>query len=708
MRNLIKAALRIPGLNKIENFSIRTKLNTGFALIIISMFAVIIMSFSTISGTLVKQESKSMHETIKQTKNIFRVYMEEIEKFSLSISRDDELTSLVTELDACEDEMKAVRLQNEIKQVLNRFVLTRNDIASMIVLTNNQKASIYGNQSLENVDINKHSVINDFLQSEVNSKWYDTYVEEIDTIRADSAKVIVIARKMYRSTSLKSVGTLLLFIKESSFNDLLKDINLDYGSKIIVSGQNNNIVLNPLNRDESGTIINKELKDDNKYNFNQRIYQKVKSNGEGYLTENSMLITFSTIESIASTPLKWNIVSLTEVDKITSTINSETLKVIWISLICLILGAVLSFFIAKNISDRIKILVEEMEEVKKGNLSIKVEEHRNDEIGFLTNSFSGMIESIKNLIVSIKNASSVASTSSQSLSSTCQQSYAFTEEMFSMANMALDLMDKLVIEVESEKKNIANICEIASDAKSNLNSIDSTIFEFRELSEVNNSAVITLSDMSKKIKNAMTGISTTIKELADASSQIVKITQNICEMSSETKLLALNATIESAKISSKVITNTDSFNVVSSEIRKLSDKFKISASEINGIIKSIVCRIKDADSSVKELEKVMRETDFSISDVKKNIENNNSCITKTVKLNTDLHTFIEDIKGLSDLIVNSINLIDSSSIEVLDNVKNIVKAHNEQVEMSRFLVEESEKLYSLSEELTSTTKAFNV
>lgn len=349
-----------------------------------------------------------------------------------------------------------------------------------------------------------------------------------------------------------------------------------------------------------------------------------------------------------------------------------------------------------------------MQKVKEGNLNLELTVGKNDEIGYLADSFNDMIAHIKELILSIRNASVVASSSSQSLSSTCQQSYAFTEEMFSMANVVQELMDKLVIEVKCERKNIDVIEQIADNAKAKINSIDKIAIDFRELSDKNNNSVTSLSIMSENIKNAMVKTSTTIKELAKASSQIVKITEDICEMSSETKLLALNAAIESSKINSKSFTNANSFNVVSQEIHKLSDKFRLSASNINSIIKNIVEKINESEKSAKELESIMRETDVSIMNVKSNIEINNDCIDKTVALNGSLHGSVEEIHKLTSDIVASIKLIDTSSHEVLQNINNIVKAHNEQVEMSKFLVSESESLYSLSEELTSTTKAFNV
>ncbi len=693
----------------LDNLSIRTKLNAGFSFIIISMLAVIIVSFSTISDSLISKESKSMYESMKQMKNVLVVYLAELEKLAMSVSRDDELSLLVQKLDSSNEEIQASKFNTEIKQILNKYMITRDDIASIIVTTpSGNKATIYGNQTIGDVNLNKHRIISDFIISDQHSISYDTYVEEIDTIRADSSKVIVIAKKMYSSTSLKSTGSVFLFIKESAVANLFNNIKLDHDSRYIIMGSNSNIVYNAFSRGESGSFISDIPK--TKYSITDNFYQTARSSKEGTHTQKDTLITFSTIDSIAGTNFGWHLISMTSVSNIVSTIRNESLKVVWLSILFLVVGIIISLLITKSIVARINKLVKEMDKARTGNLNLDIIAFKNDEIGYLAKSFYNMVDSIKNLIISIRNASDIASSSSQGLSATCEESYACSEEISFMADGVQFLMSNLVSEVATEKNNLASITQITTTATENLNSIASIITEFEELSTVNNSAVSTLSNMSEKIRNAITTISATINGLSQASSEIIKITNKICEMSSETKLLAINAAIESSRIDTKSsnCTNINSFNVVASEIHKLSDKFKISASDINAIIKNIVLKINDSEQSVKELKFIMNETDASIFNVKNNLEQNNVCLGKTVNLNTDLREFIIEIKKISDNITESIKTIEASSSEVFENINTIVKSHNDQVSISRLLVNESDKLYSLSDELISTIKFFEI
>jgi len=98
--------------------------------------------------------------------------------------------------------------------------------------------------------------------------------------------------------------------------------------------------------------------------------------------------------------------------------------IVLIGVVCIIIGIMLSVLITGDISSGIGKLVKLMNKIKEGDLEVECDTTRKDEIGKLGINFVDMVENLKKLIGSIKNASNIAVESSQTVSATCQESYA--------------------------------------------------------------------------------------------------------------------------------------------------------------------------------------------------------------------------------------------------------------------------------------------
>lgn len=345
-----------------------------------------------------------------------------------------------------------------------------------------------------------------------------------------------------------------------------------------------------------------------------------------------------------------------------------------------------------------------MDEVKSGNLDIEFKFDRKDEIGYLEKSFENMVKSLKEFVNKIRDASYVSIDSSQTLSASCEENYASIEELKALLQMLTDDFHKQSGDVVLGKDKVAVIKEKISRAKNNIEVTDEIILKSRQLSDLNKNSVSLLYNMSDNIKKAMDNISMEFKELINASSEIGKITQAITRISDQTKLLALNATIESAKAG----VYGRSFALVAEEIKKLSVQSKEFVSSINNKIKNIVGKIEKAGASVSSLNGVVNESEKTVTSVVESFDNNLNFLNTIVNQIENIKESINSIETSGNDIIAITESISESIESDIEHIDNINITTDQQLKMVEQLVQKSEELRCIAQELESEVNNFQV
>ncbi|MFZ5985674.1 MAG: methyl-accepting chemotaxis protein [Bacillota bacterium] len=708
--NILK---RVSKLTSIKRISIGLKLNISFiGIIALSLTIVVLFCFNLIQKTLIDESRRSTYELVKQTSQNIRTVLEEIDKLSMTLSRDNQLGSLTSELDIIRDEVMILRKQNEIKSILNKSLTSRTDITNAMVVSNSGSGVVSGQQTLFTYEpLRDNPTVKSYFQSKAKSKWFDTYVQDISSLRSntDSGRVIGLAKNMYTETSLKSVGFIMFFIRENTVNDLIKSLNIPSEGEVYLIGKDNNIILNPNKMSDNGLKLNDLYKNDkNSKYIPHDIYNIMQKEKKGTSTAEingkKMLITYETLEDIKGTPLNWTLVSVTEISKITDSVNKAAVGIIFIGALCLIIGLAVSFLITRDITKGIKSLVVVMDDVKMGNLNVTFRHDRSDEIGSLQNNFEAMILSLKDLINSIKKASAVSVNSSQTVSSSCEQNYAAIQELTSMLETVKDESRKQINNVIKSREEMVGVTEKINKANEDIKAADEIINKSKELSNNNKSSVELLYSMSNNIKSAMNEISSEIKELIDASAQIYKITKALTDISGQTNLLALNAAIEAARAG----VHGKSFSLVAEEVKKLSVQSKEFASDIDNKLKNITRKIEETNTSVNALQQVVQESESSIDNVVNNFDNNVSFLNSIVDQMVNIRDSVFSIENSKKDIISIIDNISSSSETNMSFIDDMTHSTKEQSDMVKQLVKNSEDLLILAHDLEKEVNRFNV
>ncbi|OPZ84541.1 MAG: Methyl-accepting chemotaxis protein McpB [Firmicutes bacterium ADurb.Bin419] len=591
------------------------------------------------------------------------------------------------------------------------------DVECAIIVTPNYRSSVSGQKSVAiDYDFDESVILKTFWDSKAKSMWFDTHPKDVSIAGGTipfGENLISMAKAIYTPTSLKSVGTLYILLKESMITSVVKEVNLTNKGLFYIVGENGNLIYNIKNLKDGGLLL-KTLNTPEKKEFSyisEETFNMIKQERSNESSKNILnakvngedaVIAHSTIENIGDTKLGWTVVSVTKTDDIFESITEILIGVVFLCILCATIGLVLSFFMTKDITRAFKKLMGKMDQVKKGNLDIEFKVDRKDEIGYLERSFENMLTSLKDLVNRIRHASSVSIDSSQTLSAACEENYASIEELNSLIHALTENFHKQSHNVILGKNEVGDIKERIAKAKGNLEVTDEIILKSRQLSDLNKNSVSLLYNMSDNIKKAMDIISVEFKELIIASSEIGKITQAITRISDQTKLLALNATIESAKAG----VHGKSFALVASEIKKLSIQSKEFVLSIDQKVRNIVSKIEKAGSSVTSLNGVVKNSESTITNVVESFDNNMNFLNTIVSQIENIKESINSIESSGNDIITIIESISESLESDLDYIDNINSTTGEQFRMVEQLVEKSEEMLCFAQDLEQVVNNF--
>ncbi len=451
-------------------------------------------------------------------------------------------------------------------------------------------------------------------------------------------------------------------------------------------------------KDRAKKLIEANSDNQQYVNFGEVVGDDFKVNGK------RMLVAYYHIRRIEGTPVNWTMISLTPISKITENINLASRQIILIGLLCLFVGIVISTFIAKDISVGINVLTGLMDKIKKGDLEVKCDIDRKDEIGNLALSFGDMVNNLKQMIAGIKEASCVAVDSSKSVACSCQESYGSIERFSAMLTEVKNVVNSQMCEIGVSAKVANQLSDQIQVVTEDFGNVSKIVAGAKELSEEGKKSVNKLLINASEVKKTVSEFGKLTETLKAESSEISKITGFIRGIANQTNLLALNAAIEAARAGEA----GRSFSIVASEIRTLAEQSNDSVNYIENKLKNISSTVQLTGEFIKASDSVMGEHDNSVNDTIGKLDNIVEFMDSIFNQMRDIEISIHDIESARINITEFMNKLTESTEKTKDNVQGISVSMDDQVNLIKHLAGLSDNLNVLSADLEATINIFKV
>ncbi|WP_158068842.1 methyl-accepting chemotaxis protein [Domibacillus epiphyticus] len=386
--------------------------------------------------------------------------------------------------------------------------------------------------------------------------------------------------------------------------------------------------------------------------------------------------------------------------------NLRTFMIIATGIILLIGLAVISF-ISRNITKPIITVTKLGEYMSKNDFTHPVPDkliRRKDEVGILANVFHQISDSMKSMIVQVRNGSEQVLHSSQLMNESARLA----------SDMAIDINDSIrevdqgsAVQVQSAEESARAMEELSQGIQHVAESaslIASSSSAMNENAKSGYTFVQSAIDQMNDIQKGTDETRSSIRLLENDSREIGQIITVITNISGQTNLLALNAAIEAARAGEA----GRGFSVVADEIRKLADQTTNSASQIQKLIENIQYNTKKSVTSIEAGTDDVNKGRERINEVGQKFNEILKAISEvTVKIE-DMSAVSEEMSASTEQVAASVQEMAGTAQIASQSAQRVSNSSNEQLHVINEINDAATSLSEMSSKLNTLVQEFKV
>ncbi|MGC8654476.1 MAG: methyl-accepting chemotaxis protein [Candidatus Kryptoniota bacterium] len=308
------------------------------------------------------------------------------------------------------------------------------------------------------------------------------------------------------------------------------------------------------------------------------------------------------------------------------------------------------------LSDKITEILHKMDDFAEGDLTVKLDVEKDDDIGRLFTGFNKAVDNIEKMVQQIIEAVETTASAATQISSSSEELSAGVQEQSAQSGEVAAAVEEMTRTIIENSRNAQKTAEAATDNG--------------KMAEDGKKIVLQTTDKMKKISGVVAESAEMVEKLGESSKQIGDIVSVIDDIADQTNLLALNAAIEAARAGEQ----GKGFAVVADEVRQLAERTIQATKEIEAMIKAIQNETQNAVSSMKSTMKEVEEGIALADEARDKMIKISSQTKNVVDMINQIAAASEEQSATSEEISKNVEAISSVSSESAAGVSQIAQA----------------------------------